>query len=227
MAGCPARDTALIVPMVNLDTCCVSAGTSLAWTEAGVGGGVDGESVTDTSTRLSLAEKLVLLPWATRAHPSGILTDTNPPAGVKGTYAWLSGMSPGGFDSVATGPDPDVGVGCVVDPAVGESAADAVDMATDEDDDRSVEPGGSADDADLSGAFLLDDPPARGEVDPMVGPAIAVAALESTAELIDPDPAAGLEAAGVAEHPAIATVTAAAAAATIALLGMSMTPPRK
>src|SRR5207342_887794 len=43
----------------------------------------------------------VAAPVLERAHPSGTLTNTRPPGAVNGTYTWLSGISPGGFDSVS------------------------------------------------------------------------------------------------------------------------------
>ncbi|HEY0474713.1 MAG TPA: hypothetical protein VGD34_23745 [Kribbella sp.] len=51
----------------------------------------------------SLSPNVVAVPAVLRAQPSGTFTEKPPPAGWKATYAWLSGMSPGGFDSVATG----------------------------------------------------------------------------------------------------------------------------
>jgi len=43
------------------------------------------------------------VPPETRAQPSGIFTEYPPAGGLNGTKAWLSGMSPGGADSVAFG----------------------------------------------------------------------------------------------------------------------------
>jgi hypothetical protein len=51
----------------------------------------------------SLSPNEVMAPAVLRAQPSGTFTEKPPPDGWKATYAWLSGMSPGGFDSVATG----------------------------------------------------------------------------------------------------------------------------
>lgn len=123
---------------------------------------------------------------------------------------------------MATGPDEDVG-GCEVDPAVEVPAGGADDMAAAGGDDRTIEPGEGPDDADLPCALFPDDPPVDDRVSPVVGPASAVTIAESAAELIDPDPAGGLGVAPVPEHPA--SVTATAAAATIALVGMCTTPP--
>ncbi|GHG66702.1 hypothetical protein GCM10010513_36150 [Streptomyces glebosus] len=42
-------------------------------------------------------------PWVVRAHPSGTFTVNPPPGGDHGTYTWVSGMSPGGFESAGAG----------------------------------------------------------------------------------------------------------------------------
>ncbi len=52
---------------------------------------------------LSLSVNTVEVGVVDRAHPSGTLTLTVLPGGVNATYAWLSGMSPGGLLSVAAG----------------------------------------------------------------------------------------------------------------------------
>jgi hypothetical protein len=54
-----------------------------------------------TSIRFSLSVKEVVVAVTLRAQPSGTFTENDGPWNV--TNAWLSGMSPGGFDSVATG----------------------------------------------------------------------------------------------------------------------------
>src|SRR5438105_5147569 len=73
------------------------AGTSAGWAEAGVGG----EAAATTSTRIvfSLSVKLTPPPSSRRAQPSGILSRQLPAGALKGTKAWVSGMSPGVFTS--------------------------------------------------------------------------------------------------------------------------------
>jgi hypothetical protein len=53
------------------------------------------------SIRFNLSVNEVAVPAVLRAHPSGTFTEN--PLPLKATNTWLSGMSPGGFDSVATG----------------------------------------------------------------------------------------------------------------------------
>ncbi|GGN08039.1 hypothetical protein GCM10009721_39690 [Terrabacter tumescens] len=53
--------------------------------------------------RFSLSLKTVEAPVVARAHPSGTLTLTLAPLGVKGTYTCVSGISPGGLLSVGAG----------------------------------------------------------------------------------------------------------------------------
>jgi len=65
--------------------------------------GWPGAAAVDTSMWFSLSVKEVVVAPEVRAHPSGIFTEYPPPAGLNDTYAVLSGMSPGGFDSVALG----------------------------------------------------------------------------------------------------------------------------
>ncbi|GAA1107606.1 hypothetical protein GCM10009630_00560 [Kribbella jejuensis] len=65
----------------------------------GAAGAADGE----ISIRFSLSVKDVVVGVTVRAQPSG--TFTVKPWPWNATNAWLSGMSPGGFDSVATGVD--------------------------------------------------------------------------------------------------------------------------
>src|SRR6476620_7140194 len=52
-------------------------------------------------TVFDLSVKTVAAPSVVRAHPSGTDTVNNPPGGVNGTNAWLSGMSPAGLLSGA------------------------------------------------------------------------------------------------------------------------------
>jgi hypothetical protein len=65
-----------------------------------------------TSIRFSLSVNDVAVPAVLRAHPSGTFTEN--PLPMKTTNTWLSGMSPGGFDSVATGLGGDDVDGCVL-----------------------------------------------------------------------------------------------------------------
>jgi hypothetical protein len=55
-----------------------------------------------------LSVNVVVAPAVDEAQPSGIFTENAAPGGVNATKAWLSGMSPGGLDSVAGCPDSDV-----------------------------------------------------------------------------------------------------------------------
>src|SRR4029079_15447733 len=76
-------------------------------------------------TVFNLSVKMVAARSVLRAHPSGTDTVNNPVAGVNGTNAWLSGMSPAGLLSgvgaaavrVRRGGDPDGGVPLVPHPA--------------------------------------------------------------------------------------------------------------
>jgi hypothetical protein len=63
--------------------------------------GAAGAADAITSIRFSLSENEVAVPVVLRAQPSGTFTEKAGPLNV--TNAWLSGMSPGGFDSVTTG----------------------------------------------------------------------------------------------------------------------------
>src|SRR5207248_9423250 len=77
------------------------AGMSLARTEFTVGAAV--ARTRSTCTLLNLSVNTVARPWAVRAHPSGTFTVNPPPGGDHGTYTWVTGMAPGGFESAGAG----------------------------------------------------------------------------------------------------------------------------
>src|SRR4249919_1929861 len=93
--------------MITIGTLDRSLGTSPLVTESTVG--ADPEVPGAISIRFSLSVNSVPVLVLARAHPSGTLTDTLPRGATKGTYTWLSGMSPGAFDSVPSGVGADAG----------------------------------------------------------------------------------------------------------------------
>jgi hypothetical protein len=72
---------------------------------------------------LNLSPKTVADPCVERDQPSGTFTVKPPPDGDHATYAWVSGMSPGGADSWAGAGDDDEG-GAAEVPADPEDAVD-------------------------------------------------------------------------------------------------------
>lgn len=103
-------DDATAVPLhletfgwANFGTWDLSCGTTVLVTEPVVGAA--GVLVVVTRTVFSLSVNTVAGPFSVRAQPSGTFTvkPLNPLAGRNTTYAWLSGMSPGGLDSVGAG----------------------------------------------------------------------------------------------------------------------------
>src|SRR5689334_12805899 len=90
----------LIFPIANFGTCRCNCGTRRSPMVCEV----RGAEVVSASTwmRFSLSLNDVVAPAVLRAQPSGTFTEKPPAGGWNVTNAWLSGMSPGGFDSVAT-----------------------------------------------------------------------------------------------------------------------------
>ncbi len=197
MACCPERSTVAILPIANCGTCFPSAATSTARTEAGVGFVVD--VLDEICTRFSLSVKLATPPPTCLAQPSGIDTEKCAPTGVNGTNAWLSGMSPGGLDSVATGAAAELATDAEWEVTVAVVFAGVVAAAP------SCRPGafeGFADDA----IGRIDDTAAV-EPDPWDVTDVEVADIGSLA------PASGLCADGV-EHPTSRTAATAVAVVT-------------
>jgi hypothetical protein len=85
--------------MANRGTVLRSAGTTVVVADCAVGAAAAVDGI--TSIRFSLSVNAVVVPDTLRAQPSGTFTVKVVPRNV--TNAWLSGISPGGFDSVATG----------------------------------------------------------------------------------------------------------------------------
>src|SRR5436190_2036453 len=97
----PARFSVVILPSVKFGTLDFNFAASPVVTDATVG--AEPTVLGAISILFSLSVNCVAVPVVDRAQPSGTLTDTRPPGAVNGTYTWLSGMSPGGFDSVSAG----------------------------------------------------------------------------------------------------------------------------